>query len=64
LQSGASLQVMMIGSSYIDDYLNHWASFRASDKKENQIFGDLAKKRIEFLKKASKRDGAHYQSYY
>ena len=55
---------MMIGSSYIDDYLNHWASFRASDKKENQIFGDLAKKRIEFLKKASKRDGAHYQSYY
>ena len=55
LQNGASLQVMMIGSSYIDDYLNHWASFRASN--ENQIFGDLANKRIEFLKKASKRDG-------
>lgn len=55
LQNGASLQVMMIGSSYIDDYLNHWASFRASN--EDQIFGDLANKRIEFLKKASKRDG-------
>lgn len=52
LPQGAAFQVMMIGTSHIDGYLNYWRSVR-----EGEIFQKLAKRRTDFLKKIAVDSG-------
>lgn len=46
LPQGASFQAIMLGSCYIDEFLNNWAAYRQGD-----IFKELADRRIKYLKK-------------
>jgi conjugal transfer ATP-binding protein TraC len=52
IPAGTSLQVMMLGSSDIDPYLDHWSSKRTTD-----IFKTLAAKRTKFLARRAKEQG-------
>lgn len=52
LSQGAAFQVIMIGTSHIDGYLNYWRSVR-----EGEIFQKLAKRRTNFLKKIAVDSG-------
>ncbi|MCC8399461.1 MAG: TraC family protein [Rickettsia endosymbiont of Platyusa sonomae] len=52
LPAGSSMQVLMIGSQYMDHFLNNWQNHR-----QGEIFCELATKRVEFLKQKARFDG-------
>ncbi|HJD59275.1 MAG TPA: conjugal transfer protein TraC, partial [Rickettsia endosymbiont of Omalisus fontisbellaquei] len=52
LPAGSSMQVLMIGSSRIDEFLINWQSYR-----RGEIFCELAKKRVEFLRQKAIEEG-------
>ena len=52
LPAGASLQILMYGSSQIEHYLMNWASFR-----QEGIFSKLAEQRCAVLKNKALNDG-------
>ena len=52
LPAGSSLQVLMIGSGYVDHFLTTWQSYR-----QGEIFCQLAAKRVKFLQDKARVDG-------